>query len=57
VENEARIRTGEGTYTDLILVEGNPLENICLIEDPENNFKSIIKDRKIYNNTLMPHQN
>lgn len=42
----------EGAYADLILVNGNPLENIRLVEDPENNFKIIMKDGKIYKNTI-----
>ncbi|MCV9931572.1 amidohydrolase family protein [Flavobacterium sp. LS1R47] len=42
----------EGAYADLILVDGNPIENIHLIEDPDNNFKIIIKDGKIYKNAL-----
>jgi imidazolonepropionase-like amidohydrolase len=42
----------EGAYADLIIVNGNPLENIKLVEDPENNFKLIMKDGRIYKNTL-----
>lgn len=42
----------EGAYADLILVDGNPLENLKLVEDPENNFKLIMKDGKIFKNTL-----
>lgn len=42
----------EGAYTDLLLVEGNPLESIQLITDPESNFKVIMKDGKIFKNTL-----
>ncbi len=42
----------EGAYADLILIEGNPLENLKLVEDPENNFKLIMKDGKIFKNTL-----
>lgn len=42
----------EGAYADLIVVDGNPLENINLIEDPETNFVLIMKDGKIYKNTL-----
>ena len=42
----------EGAYADLILVEGNPLDNINLVADPETNFKIIMKDGKIYKNTL-----
>lgn len=42
----------EGALADLLLVEGNPLENIKLIEDPEKNFVVIMKDGKIYKNHL-----
>jgi len=42
----------DGALADLLLVEGNPLENIRLIEDPERNFRVIMKDGKIYKNTL-----
>lgn len=41
-----------GAYADLIIVDGNPLENLKLIEDPENNFKLIMKNGVIYKNTL-----
>ncbi|MCU9840421.1 amidohydrolase family protein [Ruegeria sp. WL0004] len=42
----------EGAYADLLLVEGNPLENIELVADPNSNFKIIMKDGVIYKNTL-----
>lgn len=42
----------EGAYADLILVDGNPLENLKLVEDPENNFKMIVKDGIVYKDTL-----
>ena len=42
----------EGAYADLILVDGNPLENIDLVADAETNFSVIMKDGKIYKNTL-----
>jgi imidazolonepropionase-like amidohydrolase len=42
----------EGAYADLILVDGNPLENIDLIADPEKNFVIIMKDGVIYKNTI-----
>lgn len=42
----------KGALADLILVNGNPLENIQLIADPEENFKMIVKDGTIYKNTL-----
>ncbi|TVZ41354.1 imidazolonepropionase-like amidohydrolase [Alteromonadaceae bacterium 2753L.S.0a.02] len=42
----------KGALADLLLVDGNPLENINLIADPEKNFVVIMKDGKIYKNTL-----
>ena len=44
-----------GAYADLIIVEGNPLEDITLLSDPEKNFKVIMKDGKVYKNTLNSH--
>lgn len=41
----------EGAYADLILVDGNPLEDLELVADPNANFKVIMKDGKIYKNT------
>ena len=41
-----------GSYADLIIVNGNPLENVKLIEDYTSNFKIIMKDGVIYKNTL-----
>ncbi|WP_071873246.1 metal-dependent hydrolase family protein [Atopomonas hussainii] len=43
----------EGAYADLILVNGNPLEEIDLVADPDSNFDMIMKDGKIYKNTLV----
>jgi len=42
----------EGAYADLILVNGNPLENLDLVADPGKNFVVIMKDGKIYKNTV-----
>jgi len=42
----------EGAYADLLLVDGNPLENLDLVADPGKNFVVIMKDGKIYKNTL-----
>jgi imidazolonepropionase-like amidohydrolase len=42
----------EGALADLLLVDGDPIENIKLIEDPDKNFLIIMKDGKIYKNTL-----
>lgn len=41
-----------GAYADMLLVDGNPLENLNLVADPENNFVVIMKDGKIYKNTV-----
>ncbi|WP_417709944.1 amidohydrolase family protein [Roseibium aggregatum] len=41
-----------GAYADLILVDGNPLENLELVADPHENFDLIMKDGVIYKNTL-----
>ena len=40
----------QGALADLLLVDGNPLENINLVADPARNFKVIMKDGKIYKN-------
>src|SRR6516162_8868070 len=42
----------EGALADLLLVDGNPLENIQLIADPARNFVVIMKDGKIYKNIV-----
>ena len=42
----------EGALADLLLVDGNPLENIEIIEEPSNNFVVIMKDGIIYKNIL-----
>jgi len=42
----------EGAIADLLLVEGDPTKDLNLIADPLNNFKVIMKDGKIYKNSL-----
>lgn len=42
----------EGALADLLLVDGNPLENIELIADPERSFVVIMKNGKIFKNSL-----
>ena len=39
---------GEGAYADLLLVDGNPLENLGLNADPAKNFAVILKDGVIH---------
>lgn len=41
----------QGALADLLLVDGNPLENINLITEPDKNFVVIMKDGTIYKNT------
>jgi imidazolonepropionase-like amidohydrolase len=41
----------EGAYADILLVKGNPLKDIMVITD-DKNFGIIMKDGKIYKNTL-----
>jgi len=41
-----------GAYADLLLVNGDPIENLDLIGDPARNFSVIIKDGKVYKNML-----
>ncbi|UXE68990.1 MAG: amidohydrolase family protein [Chryseotalea sp. WA131a] len=42
----------EGALADILLVDGDPLKNINLIAEPENNFVLIMKDGVIYKNTI-----
>ena len=41
-----------GALADLILVEGDPLSDMSLIADPQQNFRVIVKDGRIYKNSL-----
>jgi imidazolonepropionase-like amidohydrolase len=42
----------EGALADLLLIDGDPVANIALITDPGKNFVVIMKDGKIFKNTL-----
>jgi len=42
----------EGALADMILVDGNPLEDLKLVANPEKNFVLIMKDGEVYKNTL-----
>ena len=42
----------EGAYADMLLVDGNPLEDVSLLNDWKNNLKLIMKDGDIYKNSL-----
>jgi imidazolonepropionase-like amidohydrolase len=41
----------EGALADLLLVDGNPLQDISLVADPANKFLVIMKDGVIYKDT------
>jgi imidazolonepropionase-like amidohydrolase len=42
----------EGALADLLLVDGDPIANINLVADPNKNFVVIMKDGKVYKNTV-----
>lgn len=42
----------QGALADLILVNGNPLNDLALVGDPEANFLVIMKDGVIYKNMI-----
>ena len=42
----------EGAYADMILVDGNPIQNLDLVTDPEKNFVLIMKNGVIYKNSI-----
>ena len=41
-----------GALADLLLVDGDPTADIALVADPAKNFVVIMKDGKIYKNTI-----
>ena len=41
-----------GALADMLLVDGDPVANIGLVVDPDKNFVVIMKDGKIYRNSL-----
>lgn len=42
----------QGAYADLLLVDGDPTKNLDIIANPGKNFRIIMKNGKIYKNTL-----
>ena len=42
----------EGALADLLVIDGNPIDNIELVARPEKNLMIIMKDGRIYKNTL-----
>jgi imidazolonepropionase-like amidohydrolase len=44
----------EGALADLLLVDGDPIANLRLVEDPDRNFVVIMKDGRVHKNSLRP---
>lgn len=42
----------EGAYADLLLVDGNPLDDVSILDDNGKNIALIKRDGKIYKNAL-----
>ena len=41
----------EGSFADILIIDGNPVEDVAVLADRDN-IKFIMKDAKIYKNTL-----
>ena len=41
-----------GAYADLLVVDGNPLDDIRVLTDPDRNLKLIMKEGRVYKNEL-----
>jgi imidazolonepropionase-like amidohydrolase len=42
----------DGALADLLVIDGNPIDDISLVAKPDKNFMVIMKDGKIYKNAL-----
>jgi imidazolonepropionase-like amidohydrolase len=42
----------EDAFADLLLIDGNPMEDISLLAKPDKSLRLIMKDGKIYKNAL-----
>ena len=49
---ESTFRVRISTQGHDLLVDGDPIANVTLIEDPAKNFVVIMKDGKVYKNSL-----
>ena len=43
----------EGALADLLVVDGNPINDIEIVSKPDKNFMVIMKDGRIYKDTLL----
>ncbi|HEY1610833.1 MAG TPA: amidohydrolase family protein [Paraburkholderia sp.] len=41
----------EGAYADLLVVDGNPLDDLSVIADPDRNLRVVMKDGRVYKDT------
>jgi imidazolonepropionase-like amidohydrolase len=41
-----------GAYADILLVDGNPLKDVSILDDDAKNIPLIMKDGNIYKNIL-----
>ena len=41
-----------GAYADMILVDGNPLKDVAVLANYDENIRVVIKDGEIFKNTL-----
>ena len=41
-----------GAYADVLLINGNPLDDISILTNPSENLALIMKDGKVYKNTI-----
>ncbi|APZ91582.1 hypothetical protein Fuma_01171 [Fuerstiella marisgermanici] len=42
----------EGAYADILLIDGNPLEDIEVLTEPKKNLALIMKGGKVFKNTI-----
>ena len=45
----------EGAYADLLLINGDPLKDLSVLEHPETSLALIMKDGRIYKDNVRPH--
>jgi imidazolonepropionase-like amidohydrolase len=42
----------KGAHADMLLVDGDPTEDLSLVADPDRNFRVIMKGGEVFKNTL-----
>lgn len=42
----------EGAYADLLIVDGDPLADVRVLEDAAKNIRLIMKDGRIYKHSM-----